>query len=389
MRTQVAIVGAGPAGLMLSHLLHLQGIESVVLETRSRAAIEATVRAGVLEQSPVDLMTATGVAERLLKEGYPHHGVYLRFDGHNHFIDVYELMGGKTVTVYPQHEVIKDLVAARLAAGGDLRFEVSEVRVGDFDTERPWVTFRHEGAEVRLDCDFIAGCDGSQGICRPSIPAGAYTIYDKVYPFSWFGILAEAPSAGKLIYSYHEKGFALVSSRTPTLQRMYFQVDPLDSVANWPDERIWSEFYARLEGADGWTFESGKIIKKDIIGMRSYVIEPMQYGRMFLAGDAAHIVPPTGAKGLNLAIADVKHLADGLKYFYTTGQTGELDAYSDKCLRRVWRAEHFSWWMTSMLHRFPDDDKFQQKLQLSQLRYVVSSHAASYSLAENYVGFEG
>jgi p-hydroxybenzoate 3-monooxygenase len=389
MRTQVAIVGAGPAGLMLSHLLHLQGIESVVLEARSRAAIEATVRAGVIEQSTVDLMAATGVAERLLKEGYPHHGIYLRFDGHNHFINAYELMGGKTVTIYPQHEVIKDLVAARLAARGDLRFEVSEVRVGDFDTGRPWVTFRHEGRAVRLDCDFIAGCDGSQGICRPSIPTGAHTIYEKVYPFSWFGILAEAPTAGKLIYSYHEKGFALVSSRTPTLQRMYFQVDPHDNVANWPDERIWAEFYARLEGADGWTFESGKIIKKDIIGMHSYVSEPMQYGRMFLAGDAAHIVPPTGAKGLNLAIADVKHLADGLKHFYATGQTGELDAYSSKCLRRVWRAEHFSWWMTSMLHRFPDGDKFQQQLQLSQLRYVVSSHAASYSLAENYVGFEG
>jgi p-hydroxybenzoate 3-monooxygenase len=389
MRTQVAIVGAGPAGLMLSHLLHLQGIESVILEIRSRAAIESTIRAGLLEQSTVDLMTATGVAGRLLKEGYPHHGIYLRFDGQNHFIDVFELMGGKTVTIYPQHEVIKDLVAARLASGGDIHFEAQNVRVFDFDTARPKVQFQHEGREIELECDFIAGCDGSQSICRTSIPASAYTIYDKLYPFSWFGILAEAPSAGKVIYSYHEKGFSLVSSRTPTLQRMYFQVDPHDSVANWPDERIWAEFYARLEGEDGWTFESGKITKKDIIGMRSYVIEPMHYGRMFLAGDAAHIIPPTGAKGLNLAIADVKHLAGGLQHFYATGTMGELETYSSKCLRRIWRAEHFSWWMTSMLHRFPDDDKFQQKLQLSQLRYVASSQAAAYSLAENYAGFEG
>ncbi len=388
MRTQVAIIGAGPAGLMLSHLLHLQGIESIVLETRSRVAIESTIRAGVLEQSTVDLMTQTGVGERLLREGYPHHGIYLRFDGHNHLIDVFELMGGKTVTVYPQHEVIKDLVQARLAVGGDTRFEVQNVQISDFDTSKPKVRFRQAGEDHELDCDFIAGCDGSQGICRTSIPSDAYTIYDKVYPFSWFGILAEAPSTGKLIYSYHEKGFALVSSRSPMLQRMYFQVDPNDSTKNWPDERIWSEFHARLEGEDGWTFEEGQIVKKDIIGMRSYVIEPMQYGRVFLAGDAAHIVPPTGAKGLNLAVADVRHLAEGMDSFYTTGRTELLDAYSEKCLRRIWRAEHFSWWMTSMLHRFPEDNKFQQRLQLSQLRYVVASQAAAYSLAENYVGFE-
>lgn len=388
MRTQVAIVGAGPAGLMLSHLLHLQGIESIVLETRSRAAIESTIRAGVLEQSTVDLMTQTGVGERLLREGQPHHGLYLRFDGQNHFIDVFELLGGKTVTFYPQHEVIKDLVQARLAAEGDIRFEVHNVQITEFDTTAPKVRFQQAGQDQELDCDFIAGCDGSQGICRTSIPSSAYTIYDKVYPFSWFGILAEAPSVGKLIYSYHEQGFALVSSRSPILQRMYFQVDPNDSTKNWPDERIWAEFHARLEGADGWTFEEGKIVKKDIIGMRSYVIEPMQYGRVFLAGDAAHIVPPTGAKGLNLAVADVRHLAEGMDHFYATGRTELLDAYSEKCLRRIWRAEHFSWWMTSMLHRFPDDDKFQQRLQLSQLRYVVASRAAAYSLAENYVGFE-
>ena len=388
MRTQVAIVGAGPAGLMLSHLLHLQGIESIVLETRSRVAIESTIRAGVLEQSTVDLMTQTGVGERLLREGYPHHGIYLRFDGHNHLIDVFELLGGKTVTIYPQHEVIKDLVQARLAVGGNIRFEAQNVQISDFDTSKPKVRFRHAGEDHELDCDFIVGCDGSQSICRTSIPSEAYTIYDKVYPFSWFGILAEAPSTGKLNYSYHEKGFALVSSRSPTLQRMYFQVDPNDSTKNWSDERIWKEFHARLEGEDGWTFEEGQIVKKDIIGMRSYVIEPMQYGRVFLAGDAAHIVPPTGAKGLNLAVADVRHLAEGMDSFYTTGRTELLDAYSDKCLRRIWRAEHFSWWMTSMLHRFPDDNKFQQRLQLSQLRYVVASKAAAYSLAENYVGFE-
>jgi p-hydroxybenzoate 3-monooxygenase len=388
MRTQVAIVGAGPAGLFLSHLLHLQGIESVVLESRSKAAIESTVRAGVLEQSSVDLLIKAGLGERVQREGYPHHGVYLRFDGHNHFIDMYELLDGKTVTIYPQHEVIKDLVQARLAAGGDIRFEVEDVRVSNLDTNMPKVHYRQAGEDYELSCDFLAGCDGAASVCRNSIPAGALTTYDKVYPFSWFGILAEAPSAGKLIYCYHEQGFALVSSRTPTLQRMYFQVDPHDHVNNWPDERIWAEFRARLAGEDGWTFEEGRITKKDIIGMHSYVMEPMQYGRVFLAGDAAHIVPPTGAKGLNLAIADVHHLAEGLDQFYASGRQELLEAYSERCLRRVWRAEHFSWWMTSMLHRFPDDDKFQQRLQLSQLRYVAKSHAAAYSLAENYVGFE-
>lgn len=388
MRTQVAIVGAGPAGLFLSHLLHRQGIESILLESRSQAAIESTVRAGVLEQSTVDLLIAAGIGERVQREGYPHHGVYLRFDGHNHFIDMYELMGGKTVTIYPQHEVIKDLVQARLAAGGDIRFEVENVRISELDTDLPKVHFRQAGQDHEISCDFIAGCDGAASVCRNSIPAGALTTYDKIYPFSWFGILAEAPSAGKLIYSYHEKGFSLVSSRTPHLQRMYFQVDPHDNINNWPDERIWAEFHARLEGEDGWTFEEGRITKKDIIGMHSYVMEPMQYGRVFLAGDAAHIVPPTGAKGLNLAVADVHHLAEGLEQFYASGRKELLDAYSNRCLRRVWRAEHFSWWMTSMLHRFPDDDKFQQRLQLSQLRYVVKSQAAAYSLAENYVGFE-
>ncbi len=390
MRTQVGIIGAGPAGLMLSHLLHLQGIESVVLETRSRDSIETTLRAGVLEQSTVDLMVSTGIGERLLRESQPHHGIYLRFDGRNHYINVSELTGGKTVTIYPQHEVIKDLVQARVAAQGDLRFEVEEVRLSGLDTDRPVIRFQHSGQQQQLDCDFVAGCDGSQGISRPSIPDQAHKVYEKIYPFSWFGIMAEAPSTGKLIYSYHDQGFALVSSRSPNLQRLYFQCDPADKVSNWPDQRIWEEFRKRLAGQDedGWYLKEGRIIQKGIIGMRSYVTEPMQYNRLFLAGDAAHIVPPTGAKGLNLAIADVKVLAEGLEEFYRDNRTDRLDAYSETCLRRIWRAEHFSWWMTTMLHLFPDDDKFQRRLQLAQLRYVCSSPAALTSLAENYAGYD-
>jgi p-hydroxybenzoate 3-monooxygenase len=389
MHTQVGIIGAGPAGLLLSHLLHLQGIESVVLENRSRSAIESTIRAGVLEYGTVELLKATGVGDRLQREGFQHHGIFLRFAGNNHRIDMYELTEGRAITVYPQHEVIKDLVAARLEAGGDIRFEVSDVRLTGLETTTPKIRYSQKGEIQELTCDFIAGCDGSQSVSRQAIPANLLKVYQKIYPFGWFGILAQAPvMSEELIYSYHERGFALISTRSPELQRLYFQCDPADKVENWSDDRIWSEFQQRLSGEDGWAPKEGPIIQKGIITMRSFVAEPMQYGRLFLAGDAAHIVPPTGAKGLNLAVADVKLLAEGLVEFYKSNQTDLLDAYSGRALRRIWRAEHFSWWMTSLLHRFPEDDQFQQRLQLSQLQYVCNSRAAATSLAENYVGLE-
>jgi p-hydroxybenzoate 3-monooxygenase len=387
VRTQVGIVGAGPAGLLLSHLLHLEGIESVVLESRSREAIEQTIRAGVLEQGTVDLLTSAGVGGRMQREGTVHHGIELRFDGRGHRIDFPSLTGGRAIMLYAQHEVIKDLVRARLEAGGDIRFEVAGVGVDDLDTARPRIRFHEQGRTQELECDVVAGCDGSWGVCRPSIPADRRTDATREYPFGWFGILAEAPPSSKeLIYAYHDRGFALVSTRSPTVQRLYFQCDPNDEVTNWPDERIWEELHARLETRDGWKLTEGPIFQKGIITMRSVVCQPMQYGRLFLAGDAAHIVPPTGAKGLNLAAADIVVLTRALVEFYRSGRTALLDAYSRTCLHRVWRAQHFSWWMTSMLHRFPGDDPFQHQLQLSQLNYVATSQAAATTLAENYVG---
>jgi p-hydroxybenzoate 3-monooxygenase len=388
LRTQVGIVGAGPAGLLLSHLLHLEGIESVVLESRSREAVEQTIRAGVLEQGTVDVLTETGVGERMRREGALHQGVELRFDGRGHRIDFPSLTGGRAIMLYPQHEVLKDLITARLAVGGDLRFEVAEVAVEGLEGDRPRVRYRDEGGQAHeLECDVVAGCDGFWGVCREAIPAGRRTSYAREYPFGWFGILAEAPpSSEELIYCYHDRGFALVSTRSPTVQRLYFQCDPDDEVDNWPDERIWEELQARLATSDGWTLTEGPIFQKGIVGMRSFVCEPMQHGRLFLAGDAAHIVPPTGAKGLNLAVADVVVLSRALVEFSRSGRTDLLESYTETCLRRVWRAEHFSWWMTSMLHRFPGDEPFQHQLQLSQLRYVASSRAAATTLAENYVG---
>jgi p-hydroxybenzoate 3-monooxygenase len=387
LRTQVGIVGAGPAGLLLSHLLHLEGIESVVLENRSREAVEQTIRAGVLEQGTVDLLDATGVGERMRREGAVHHGIELRFDGRGHRIDFPSLTGGRAIMLYPQHEVLKDLIRARLEAGGELRFEVAEVAVEGLASRRPSVRFREGGTANELDCDVIAGCDGFWGVCRDAIPEDRRTAYVREYPFGWFGLLAEAPpSSDELIYCSSDRGFALVSTRSPTVQRLYFQCDPADEVGRWPDERVWEELQARLETSDGWTLTEGPIFQKGIVAMRSFVCEPMQFGRLFLAGDAAHIVPPTGAKGLNLAVADVAVLARALVAFYRSGGTELLDRYSETCLRRVWRAEHFSWWMTSMLHRDPDGDRFQQQLQRSQLRYVTSSRAAATTLAENYVG---
>jgi p-hydroxybenzoate 3-monooxygenase len=387
VRTQVGIVGAGPAGLLLSHLLHLDGIESVVLESRSRADVEQTIRAGVLEQGTVDLLTETGVGERMHRLGAVHHGIELRFDGVGHRIDFPSLTGGRAIMLYPQHEVLKDLVAARLAAGGDLRFEVAEVAVEEPDGDRPRVRFRHDGAAQSLDCDVVAGCDGYWGVCRDTVPADRRSAFVRDYPYGWFGILTEAPpSSEELIYCSSDRGFALVSTRSPTVQRLYFQCDPDDDVDRWPDERIWEELQARLETRDGWALKEGPIFQKGIVAMRSFVCEPMRFGRLFLAGDAAHIVPPTGAKGLNLAVADVAVLARALAAFYRTGATELLDAWSATCLRRVWRAEHFAWWMTWMLHQDPDGDPFHRQLQRSQLQYVTSSPAAATTLAENYTG---
>jgi p-hydroxybenzoate 3-monooxygenase len=386
MKTGVGIVGAGPAGLLLSHLLHLEGIESVVIESRSRQEIEATIRAGVLEHGTVELLTKTGVGERMQREGFVHEGVYLRFAGATHRID-FKSLTGRSIMVYAQHEVIKDLVAARLAAGGRILFEVTDAAVYDLDTAQPKVRFHHAGNLEELQCDFIAGCDGFHGITRPSIPSRMRREFTRVYPFGWFGILVEAPpSTDELIYAMHERGFALVSTRSPQIQRLYLQCDPNDELRNWPDSRIWDELHARLETAEGWKLAEGRIFQKGIIAMRSFVVEPMRYGRLFLAGDAAHIVPPTGAKGLNLAAADVRVLSRALTSYYKTASEEPLKSYSATALRRVWRAEHFSWWMTSMLHRFHDETPFHHRLQLAELDYVVTSRAKAQTLAENYVG---
>ncbi|HEX4003102.1 MAG TPA: 4-hydroxybenzoate 3-monooxygenase [Candidatus Acidoferrales bacterium] len=390
-RTQVGIVGAGPAGLLLSHLLHLQGIESVVVEARSRQYVEERVRAGLLEQGTADLMVETGVGERLKREGLIHHGIYLRFGGATHHIDFQDLVD-RCVVVYPQNKVVADLVDARLAAGGQVLYECENVSVHDFgeagSAARSKIRFRRGGEEDEVLCDFIAGCDGFHGVCRPSIPENALRIYDRVYPFGWLGILAEAPpSSDELVYAYHERGFALLSMRSPEISRLYVQCAPDEDIREWPDDRIWSELHKRLGTADGrWKLTEGPILQKGVTGMRSFVVEPMQHGRLFLAGDAAHIVPPTGAKGLNLAVSDVQVLARAFERFYSVGKKDWLESYSTTCLRRVWKVQRFSWWMTSMLHLFDTDNAFDQRRQLAELDYVTSSRAASQTLAENYVG---
>jgi len=388
MKTSVAIIGAGPAGLMLSHILHLQGIESIVLETRSREAIEATIRAGVLEQGTIDLMNQLGVGARMQREGFRHEGTTLRFDGRDRRIDFADLTGGKSVMVYAQHEVIKDLVAARLAAGGDIQFEVSDVALHDVESATPSVTFRTAGGELRtIRAEFIAGCDGTQGVSRGAFPAGVLKGYERLYPFGWLGVLCKAPpSSDELIYALHDRGFALVSTRSPEIQRLYLQCEPLDKIDNWSDDRIWSELRTRLATRDGWALKEGQIFGKTVVGMRSLVTEPMQHGRLFLAGDAAHVVPPTGAKGLNLAMADVRVLARALVEFYRRDRKDLLQGYSETALKRIWKAQRFSWWMTSMLHRFPGSDEFQHRMQVAELDYITSSRAASTALAENYVG---
>ncbi|MBO0808214.1 MAG: 4-hydroxybenzoate 3-monooxygenase [Actinobacteria bacterium] len=388
MRTQVGIVGAGPAGLLLSHLLAQHGIESVLVEIRSRAYCEARQRAGVLEDGSVKLLREAGLAARLDAEGLEHGGIYLQFAGERHHIDFRDLAGGRTVTVYAQTEVVKDLITRRLADGGQLEFEVSDTAVAGLDTSSPVLSYTDAGGtRHEVTCDVIAGCDGFHGICRAAIPASLLTVTEREYPYAWLGILAEVPpSTDELIYATHPDGFALHSLRTPQISRLYLQVAPDEDISAWPDDRIWAALQRRF-ALPGWQLKEGPVLDKSITPMRSFVATPMRYGQLFLAGDAAHIVPPTGAKGLNLALADVAVLADALVALLARGDHKLADAYSDACLNRVWRSTHFSWWMTTMLHRTPGADSMEAQLQLSQLRYVTTSRPAAATLAENYVGY--
>ncbi|MDX1527147.1 MAG: 4-hydroxybenzoate 3-monooxygenase [Gammaproteobacteria bacterium] len=387
MRTQVGIVGAGPSGLLLSQLLHLHGIDSVIVEIRSREHVESRIRAGVLEQGTVDLLEQAQVAERLHREGLVHGGIELSVDGRRHRIDFENLTGGKAVTVYGQTEITKDLNEARLAAGGQVVYEAEDVGIHGFDGDSPRITFRKNGEQHTLACEFIAGCDGFHGVCRRSIPRGALRIFEREYPFAWLGILARTrPVSRELIYARHGRGFALFSMRSPSLSRLYLQCDPEEDLSEWPDDRVWDELRLRLGGEAGDALRSGPVIEKGVTPMRSFVAEPMRHGRLFLAGDAAHIVPPTGAKGLNLAAADIRMLSRALVAFYDSGSSDLMDCYSETCLRRVWKAQRFSWWMTSLLHRFPQGGDFAERVQLAELDYLTSSRAAATALAENYVG---
>jgi p-hydroxybenzoate 3-monooxygenase len=382
MRTKVAIAGAGPAGLLLSQLLHLRGIDSVVLESRDRAYVERRQRAGLLEQGTVDVLRSSGVGERLDREGLTHEGLELRFAGAGHRIPMAELTGGHTVTIYAQTEIVKDLIAARLAAGGKIYFDAEVLSV---DPGAPSVTYRRGTETHVLDCDFVAACDGFHGVGRAAVPD--VRTYEREYPYAWLGILADVPpSTEELIYAYSERGFALHTMRSTQVSRLYLQVDPADDIKDWPDDRIWSELRARFATDDGWELRDGPITEKAITPMRSFVAEPMRHDRLFLAGDAAHIVPPTGAKGLNLAVSDVTVLAEALGAWYSSGSTHLLDAYSATCLRRVWRAQQFASWMTTLLHEDPEQDAFGHRQQLAYLEYLVASKAAATTLAENYVG---
>jgi p-hydroxybenzoate 3-monooxygenase len=384
MRTQVGIVGAGPAGLMLARLLHLQGIESVIIENRSRDYIENRIRAGLIEHWAADLLVDVGAGARLQREGMPHWGINVGINGELHRID-FKALVNKRVTIYGQQEVVKDLVAQRLADGGSLLFEVDNVSIHELTGAQPKIRFTHDERSQEIVCDFIAGCDGFHGICRPGIPDGVLSVFERDYPFGWIGILSESPPPDhELVYSYTDRGFALYTMRSPTLARLYLQCDHDEDINNWPDSRIWDELHRRLGGAR--TLVEGEMLQKGITPMRSFVVEPMQYGRLFLAGDSAHIVPPTGAKGMNLAFADVVQLSRALEVFYKSKRNDLLENYSKKCLRRVWYAQRFSWWMTQIMHRFPGESVFDHRRQLSDLDYITSSSAAATSLAEQYVG---
>jgi len=385
--TQVGIVGAGPAGLLLAHLLALRGIDTIVVENRSREYCEARQRAGLLEAGTVELLRSVGLGKRMDAEGIEHSGIYLQFLGERHHLDFRSLTGGRWVTIYAQTEIVKDLIAARLAAGGAIEFNASDVSVSGVASDRPVLSYVDEsGVAHEVSCDVIAGCDGFHGICRPLVPG--LSVYERTYPYAWLGILANAaPSTDELIYSRHTDGFALYSMRSHEVSRLYLQVPPDEPVENWPDDRIWAELQKRF-ALDGWSVSEGEITDKSVTAMRSFVAGPMRHGRLFLAGDAAHIVPPTGAKGLNLALSDVVILATALIAALRDGSWELADAYSGTCLERVWRATHFSWWMTSMLHVAPGQDPFDSQLQLAQLRYVTSSPAAALSLAENYSGYK-
>jgi len=386
IRTQVGIVGAGPAGLLLGHLLHLQGIESVEIENRSREYCESRIRAGVLEHGTAETLAQSGVGERMKREGLVHHGIYLRFRRRSHHIHFPELTGGKSIMVYGQHEVVKDLIAARLSAGARIFFDVEETSVGGLENATPWIRFRAGGRDQEIVCDFIAGCDGFHGMCRPAIPPQALRAHEHVFPFAWLGILASVePSSDELIYARHERGFALLSMRSPQVSRLYLQCAPDEELEAWSDARIWAELQARFANDEGWTLREGPITQKGVTAMRAFLTEPMQYRRLFLLGDAAHIVPPTGAKGLNLAVADVRVFARALDAFYKHGRTDLLERYSETCLRRVWKAERFSNWMTTMLH-LGNGSEFIESLHMAELDYVTSSRAAMTTLAENYVG---
>lgn len=387
MRTQVAIIGAGPAGLLLSQMLHLQGIESIILERRSRDYVEGRIRAGVIEKGAAETLIEAGLGERMRREGMIHEGIELAFGGKRHRIDFKALTDGGSVTVYGQHEVVRDMIAKRLDLGGRILFEAENVSLHDVDSDKPKVRFTRDGDPREITCDFIGGCDGYHGISRPSFPDGRLKAFERVYPFGWLGILAEAaPASDELIYSRHDNGFALFSMRSPTVTRLYLQCDPADDLKNWSDDRVWAELHTRLEVDGDFRVNEGPVTEKNITPMRSFVVEPMQYGRLFLAGDSAHIVPPTGAKGMNLAVADVRVLSRALDEFYKSGRTAGLDSYSATCLCRIWKAQRFSWWMTSMLHRASDEDDFGRRVQLAELDYVTGSRAASKSLAENYIG---
>ena len=387
MRTQVAIIGAGPSGLLLGQLLHKAGIDAIIIERQSPDYVLSRIRAGVLEQVTMDLLDEAGVGTRMHKEGLVHGGFDLLFKGQRHRIDMNKLTGGKHVMVYGQTEVTRDLMDARHQAGLTTVYEANNVSVHDFDTQKPRVRFEKDGVSHEIECDFIAGCDGFHGICRASVPEGAVTNYEKIYPFGWLGVLADVPPVShELIYANTERGFALCSMRSETRSRYYVQCPLSDKVEQWSDEAFWAELRLRLDPQARDQLITGPSIEKSIAPLRSFVAEPMRFGRMFLAGDAAHIVPPTGAKGLNLAATDVKYLSSALIEFYGEKSAAGIDTYSERCLRRIWKAERFSWWFTSLMHQFPESGSFGQKIQEAELDYLIHSRAASLSLAENYVG---